>query len=119
MKLPHIITSELDAIAAMLKALSDTSRLRILQVLHEGEASVGEIVERTQLTQANVSKHLKLLKQVHLVALRKEGTQVFYRMSDPCVGELCLVICDAYLQLVRNNSQKVTRPNNPKKARKS
>lgn len=62
--------------------------MAILRALMEGEKSVGLVVEETR-GQANVLKHLKLLFEAGLVARRKEGLQVFYRVGDPVVEKLC------------------------------
>ena len=51
------------------------------------------MVEETGQGQANVSKHLKLLLEAGLVSRRKEGLQVFYRIGDPMVEELCSLVC--------------------------
>jgi DNA-binding transcriptional ArsR family regulator len=56
------------------------------------------VVEETGRGQANVSKHLKLLADAGLVARRKEGLQVFYRVHDPLVEKLCRLVCDTLEQ---------------------
>ncbi len=83
------------AIAERFKALSEPMRLRLLQALREGEASVGELAERVGGGHANVSKHLQLLFQQGYVARRKEGTSNWYRIIDPQVFKLCELVCGA------------------------
>ncbi len=83
----------------MLKALGDKTRLRIMQLLHEGERSVGEIVDLLEFSQANISKHLRVLYREGLLACRKEGTTVYYFISDPYVKRICSVICEGHLKL--------------------
>lgn len=80
-------------IAARFRALAEPMRLRILHSLGEDEMSVGELVEATQAGQANVSKHLTVLLDAHLVARRKEGLNVFYRVADETVFDLCDAVC--------------------------
>lgn len=75
--------------------LSDPSRLSILRTLMQGERHVNEIVEETELSQANVSKHLRLLSHTGLVARRKDGLRAYYRIVDPMVERICSVACDA------------------------
>lgn len=83
----------LDLLARKFSLLSDRSRLSILRVLIAGEFTVGEICERTQAGQANVSKHLKLLHEGGLLGRRKEGLAVYYSVTDPFVAELCKIAC--------------------------
>jgi DNA-binding transcriptional ArsR family regulator len=73
--------------------LADASRLRLLKALMNGEHSVGELVQETGLTQANVSKHLSLLYSARLVERRKNGPFVIYRLRDSFVADLCELIC--------------------------
>ena len=73
-----------DRMAAVFRILAEASRLAILYCLMEGgEMSVGQIVRATGRNQATVSKHLKLMAEVGLLARRKQGLQVFYRLQDP------------------------------------
>ena len=103
----------LDAIAEKFRLLSDPTRLAILRVLMSGERSVGQVVEETARGQANVSKHLKLLADSGLVERRKQGLQVFYRIADPLVEELCQLVCrhlvDSTHQDVQHKSQLLER----------
>src|SRR5271166_3187457 len=85
----------LDLIAAKFQMLADATRLAILRALMEGEKSVGQVVAETARGQANVSKHLKLLADSGLVSRRKEGLQVYYRLDDPLVEQLCTLVCSA------------------------
>jgi len=80
-------------IAARFRALAEPMRLRILHSLGDSEMSVGELVEATGAGQANVSKHLAVLLDAHLVARRKEGLSVFYRVADETVFDLCDAVC--------------------------
>lgn len=89
----------LDEIGEMLKALSDKSRLKIMQALHEGKKTVGQIQDQTGLSQANTSKHLKVLAKARLVKSQKQGTHVIYSVFDPCVNNLCDIVCGTYAQL--------------------
>ena len=81
-------------IARRFRALSDPTRLRILNHLrtHE-EASVGELTEAIGGTQQNISKHLAALNDEGFVSKRKAGTSSLHRIADPGVLELCDQIC--------------------------
>ncbi len=85
----------LQLVAARFKLLSDPLRLRILQNLEAGEASVTALTEAVEATQPNVSKHLKLLQDAGLLARRQEGNTVYYAIADPTVFELCEVVCSS------------------------
>ena len=83
-----------ELIARRFRALSDPTRLRILDLLrNRDEASVGELTEALGATQQNVSKHLGALLAEGFVARRKRGTSSLYRISDPGVHELCDGVC--------------------------
>jgi DNA-binding transcriptional ArsR family regulator len=83
----------LDQLAERFKALAEPSRLVILSALHGGELSVGELVEETELGQANVSKHLDVLRRYGFVERRKEGLNVFYKVVDKDVFRICDIMC--------------------------
>lgn len=86
-------TEVLELIAERFRVLAEPTRLVILNVLLEGERSVSDLVEETGLNQANVSKHLGILRSSDFVERRKEGLYAFYRVSDPSVRELCDIMC--------------------------
>ena len=65
------------------KALADTSRLRILNLLLHGELCVCDIQYVLEATQPNVSRHLSYLKNSGLVLDRRDGYRIFYRLADP------------------------------------
>lgn len=88
----------LGLMATKFAMLGDETRLAILRALMEGEKNVGQVVDETGRTQANVSKHLKLLTGAGLVDRRKEGLLVFYRISDPVVERLCHLVCETILE---------------------
>ncbi|MEK4030979.1 MULTISPECIES: metalloregulator ArsR/SmtB family transcription factor [Bacillaceae] len=70
------------------KALSDPTRLRILNLLFTGEHSVNDIAERLSLLQSTVSHQLRFLKNLRLVKYRREGTTLFYSHDDEHVIDL-------------------------------
>ncbi len=88
----------LDLMAEKFRTLGDATRLAILRTLMQGERNVGQVVEQTGRNQANVSKHLKMLAEAGLVARRKEGLQVFYRLDDPLVERLCKLVCETIVE---------------------
>lgn len=85
----------LEIIASRFRALSDASRLQILQCLFSGERSVQELCELTAMNQANVSKHLSVLSEQAIVKKRRQGLFVFYSIRDNSIFELCDIVCGA------------------------
>ncbi len=83
----------LELIATRFRALSEPMRLRLLNLLMQGEHSVGQLVEATGSSQANVSKHLTLLREAGMVGTRKEGLTSICFIADPIVNELCEMMC--------------------------
>ena len=80
-------------VAARFKALGDPGRLALLSALQGGEKSVGELVEATGRGQPNVSQQLAALHRSGLVAPRREGNHVYYRIADPYVVRICDAVC--------------------------
>jgi ArsR family transcriptional regulator len=109
MKRQHRQLSEnaLDLIAARFRALGEPMRLLILHQLGEDELSVGELVEATGAGQANVSKHLSLMYEAGLVKRRKEGLNVFYRVADHTIFDLCEVVCSSLDDRLKNQQSAV------------
>ena len=85
----HDCQERFDELADRFKLLSDASRLQILAAICQYERNVTEICDRTGLNQANVSKHLRLLKQAGVVACRRVGVCRYYRIIDSDLLALC------------------------------
>lgn len=73
--------------AAISRALADPKRLCVLEILSSGERSVGDISREASCQVPNMSQHLAVLRSAGLVATRKEGSTVFYRLTDPRILE--------------------------------
>ena len=94
MDVPHPLPDPLtELIAQRFRVLGEPMRIKLLDALRDGDATVGELVDRLGASQQNVSKHLAVLHEAGIVARRKEGTQVFYRVVDAGVFELCETVC--------------------------
>lgn len=91
-----------EAIAELFRVFGDASRLQILQSLMQGERNVGELVDSLDMSQANVSKHLRTLYEAKLLSREKRGTATYYRIDDDFIHPLCELICD---KLNRNYEQ--------------
>ncbi|WP_311134124.1 MULTISPECIES: metalloregulator ArsR/SmtB family transcription factor [unclassified Synechococcus] len=87
----------MEALAEHFKVFSEPSRLLVLQCLRHGPLNVTAVVEKTGLSQALVSKHLKLLMIAGVVRRRPEGSLVFYEVIDPNVFQLIAACQDLLL----------------------
>ena len=70
--------------AEVFKAMGHPIRLGIIELLREGERCVCEIVEHTGTGMSNISKHLSVLKKAGIIADRREGLKIIYRVTMPC-----------------------------------
>ncbi len=93
-----------EAIAELFRVFGDATRLQILQALSQGEKNVGELVDSLEMTQANVSKHLRTLHDAKILRREKRGTATYYQIDDDFIHPLCELICD---KLNRNYEQPV------------
>ncbi len=80
-------------VAAYFQALSEPTRLRILNFLRDGERNVGELAQLCGSTAANVSRHLALLTKHGLVERDSRGTSVYYCIADDSIYALCDLVC--------------------------
>ncbi len=83
----------LEQVATYFQALSEPTRLQILNLLRTGERNVGELAQACGYTSANISRHLSLLMQHGLVERESRGTAVYYRIADESVYALCDLVC--------------------------
>lgn len=93
----------LDLVARRFRTLGEPYRLRILQELEAGEKSVGELVAALAGNQPNVSKHLQVLFDGGLIGRRREGTSIFYAISDPAVFRVCALVCGSEAERSRRD----------------
>jgi ArsR family transcriptional regulator len=83
----------LELIAGRFRILGEPSRLKLLRGLEAGEKSVSELMEIAGLNQANASRHLQALTRAGILGRRREGLNVFYRVIDPGIYQLCHHVC--------------------------
>lgn len=95
MKSKPLSRSALEVVATRFRVLGDASRLQLLQHLFHSEKSVQELCELSLLSQANVSKHLSILADQGMVSKRRQGSFVYYSISDATVYKLCDLVCGA------------------------
>ncbi len=92
-------------VAEYFSVLSEPMRLRILNLLRDGEKCVQELVDATHTSQANVSKHLKVMVQAGILSRRTEGTSAYYRVSDDLIFDLCGMVCDRIASRIEEQAQ--------------
>jgi len=99
MPLAHPLPEKVvELIAYRFRVIGEPTRIRLLELLREGELSVQELVERTGATQQNVSKHLGVLLHAGIVGRRKQGVCVYYRIADATVFDICELVCGSLEQ---------------------
>lgn len=98
----------LEQVSDYFKVLSETSRLQVLCCLKSGSKNVTEIMTATELGQANVSKHLKILTQAGIVSRQPLGVSVYYEITDPNIFKICELVCDRLSIRLENQSQELT-----------
>ena len=77
-----------DALSELFKVLGDPTRIRILQVLHDGRLCVCDIAETLGMTQSAISHQLRILRQARLVRATREGRSMFYTLDDDHVAHI-------------------------------
>lgn len=82
-----------ELVSGRFKALGDPTRIRLLDRLHDGEATVTDLTAAAGTTHQNVSKQMRLLLTAGLVARRRDGNFIYYRIADDAVFQLCEAVC--------------------------
>ena len=102
MELPRPLPEDLvELIARRFRVLGEPMRIRLVDRLRDGEATVGELSEALAASQQNVSKHLALLSDAGVLGRRKEGNHVYYRIVDEGIFALCEQVCGSVQQQLR------------------
>ncbi|MEY2859704.1 MAG: Biofilm growth-associated repressor [Pseudomonadota bacterium] len=79
--------------ADLFRVLSASMRLRVIKSLCEGEKNVSELLAEISTTQPNMSQHLNTLYKSGVLAKRRDGVQIYYRIADERVASLCRIVC--------------------------
>jgi DNA-binding transcriptional ArsR family regulator len=82
-----------DAVAELFSVLATPIRLRIISAVCNGEKNVSELLAVIDTTQPNMSQHLGMLYRAGVLAKRREGTQIYYRLQSERVATLCRAVC--------------------------
>ena len=93
---PDVLAAQADRAADFLRSIGSRHRLMILCTLLDGETSVGELAERLELNQSNLSRHLATLREEGIVATRREGTAIYYRIASDRVRPMMTQLYDLF-----------------------
>lgn len=85
--------STIELIASRFRAMGEPMRLRLLMALQAGERNVTDLVDELSTSQANISKHLRVLQGAGLLDRRKQGLNVYYSIADPKIFDMCQMVC--------------------------
>lgn len=96
--------------AEFCKGMAHSKRIHILRILKNGEKTVSELAKLTNLPQANVSQHLALLRQFGLLTTRREGTSIYYSISDHRIIEACELVRSCIGERLRKSQIVLTVP---------
>ncbi len=90
--------------AEMCKVFSHPKRLELINILHDKEMSAGEVGERLGLTPANLSQHLTMMRERRILASRKEGNIVYYRIVNPRLIEALDLLREILFEQIRQDA---------------
>ena len=88
----------------MCKVFSHPKRLEIINTLRDKEMSAGELGERLGLPAANLSQHLTMMKERHILTSRKEGNMVYYRIANPRLIDACDLLREILFEQIRQDA---------------
>jgi len=91
--------------AALCQTLASPVRLRILYSLMEEERSVNELVRLLGIPQANISQHLAILRERGVVATRREGVNIYYKIANPRITKACSLIREVLFEQMATTGQ--------------
>ena len=87
--------------AEICKVFSNPIRLEILHLLRYDELSVTELIEKSNLSQANISQHLAIMKARSVVVSRRDGKNVYYRLANPKIVRAFDIIRDSFIEKMK------------------
>lgn len=102
--------------AKLLRALANERRLMILCQLADGERSVGELQPRVGLSQSALSQHLAVLREEGVVATRREGQTIWYRIDDPAAVKVVATLAEIFCPPEMKQSHEPRQPDPPEPA---
>ena len=88
--------------AELCKVFSNPTRLEILNLLRDKEMSVTELIEKTELSQANISQHLSIMKSKGIVISDRKGKNIYYRLTNPKIIKAFDIIREVLSERLRS-----------------
>ncbi len=95
-------------VASVLKSMGDPHRLEILYQLREKDMRVKDLVDTLGSSQANISKHLAVLKSAGLIEFRQEGVSRYYHIADATVFSICDAVCSTVERRIEGDASILT-----------
>ena len=94
--------------AGVCKSMASPTRLKIMNLLREGEKSVEELKKQLELPKANLSQHLGILRQRGIISSRRAGLNIYYKVTNPKMIKACDILREVLFELTRE-SEKLAR----------
>ena len=91
--------------AEMCKVFSNPTRLEILNLLRDKEMSVTELIEKTKLSQANISQHLSVMKSKGIVKSKRKGKNIYYKLENPKIVKAFDIIREVLTEKLKKNGK--------------
>ena len=93
--------------AELCKVFSNSTRLEILNLLRDKEMSVTELIEKTKLSQANISQHLSIMKYKDIVISDRKGKNIYYQLTNPKIIKAFDIIREVLAEKLKKNGKMV------------
>lgn len=91
--------------AEMCKVFSNSTRLEILDLLRDKELSVTELIEKTKLSQANISQHLSIMKSKGIVISNRKEKNIYYKLTSPKIIKAFDIIREVLAERLKENGR--------------
>ena len=91
--------------AELCKVFSNSTRLEILNLLRDRELSVTELIEKTRLSQANISQHLSIMKSKGIVTSDRKGKNIYYKLTNPKIIKAFDIIREVLTERLKKNGR--------------
>ena len=91
--------------AEVCKSMANPTRLKIMNLLREGEKSVEELRERLGLPKANLSQHLGVLRHRRIVLTRRDGLNIYYKVANPKMIKACDILREVLFEQLQEGGQ--------------
>ena len=93
--------------AEVCKSMASPTRLKIMNILREGEKSVKELKTRLNLRKANLSQHLGILRQRRIVSTRRAGVNIYYKITNPKMTKACNILREVLFEQLQEGGKLV------------